>query len=114
VPLSDEIEKAVAEIAAAHNWNKRISLIRAIPEGFGKAHHQRLYAAVAKAVYVSELAPDFAYIDWRDEYELEPIEKAYARAHALTQAFSRVSPDSLVEAIPRNHRHCGYSVCFWA
>lgn len=41
-PRTDEIENAVAEIATADNWNRRITLIRAISERFGKAHHQRV------------------------------------------------------------------------
>jgi hypothetical protein len=51
--------------------------------------------------YVSELAPDFAYVHWRDEYELAPIEGAYARAFALTDGFKNVSVEQLSEAIQK-------------
>ena len=76
---NDRVEAVAAGIAAAA-WNARVALVRKIPEEFGKAQHQAVYAAVAKAVYVSELAPDFAYVHWRDEYELKPIERAYEKA----------------------------------
>lgn len=99
MPLSDQITAAVDGIADAGSWNKRVALIREVPETFGKAHHQSVYAAIARAVYVSELAPDFAYIDWRDEYELQPIEKAYHRAHELTDGFANVSAAALAHAI---------------
>jgi hypothetical protein len=73
------VDAVVAGIATA-SANARVALIRKIPEEFGKAQHQAVYAAVAKAVYASELAPDFAYVHWRDEYELKPIERAYEKA----------------------------------
>jgi hypothetical protein len=79
-----------------------VALIRKIPESFGKAHHQAVYAPIAKASYVSALAPDFAYIDWRDEYELAPIERAYQRAHDLTGGFTKVSAEALEHAIEKS------------
>lgn len=95
----DEITAAVSEISSAETWNKRVTLIRKIPEEFGKAQHQEIYAAIAEATYVSQLAPDFAYIHWRDEYELPKIEHAYNRAHALTRAFVDVGVASLASTI---------------
>jgi hypothetical protein len=99
VSSDDEIAAAVSEISSAETWNKRVTLIRKIPEEFGKAQHQGIYAAIAEAAYVSQLAPDFAYIHWRDEYELPKIEHAYNRAHALTQGFVDVGAESLAKAI---------------
>ncbi len=104
MPPSDEIAKAVDKIEAASSWNKRIALIREVPEAFGKAQHQKIYAEIAKAAYASELAPDFAYIDWRDEYELGPIEGAYARAYELTRGFEDVSAEALANAILQEPR----------
>jgi hypothetical protein len=92
------VDVVVAGIAAA-TWNTRVALIRKIPEEFGKAQHQAVYAAVARAVYVSELAPVFAYVHWRDEYELEPIERAYQSAFVLTNGFKAVDPIILTEAM---------------
>jgi hypothetical protein len=95
---NERVDAVVADIAAAP-WNARVALIRKIPEDFGKAHHQAVYAAVAKAVYVTELAPDFAYVHWRDEYELKPIERAYEKAFALTGGFTAVDPATLAGVI---------------
>jgi hypothetical protein len=93
------IAATIEQISTADTWNRRISLIRQIPEEFGKARHQEVYAAVAQAIYVAELAPDFAYIHWRDEYELATIERAYAKALALTDNFTNTNPDGLEKAI---------------
>jgi hypothetical protein len=97
--VDSRITARIEEISAAETWNRRISLIRQIPEEFGKARHQEVYAAVAQAVYVAELAPDFAYIHWRDEYELPAIERAYAKALTLTQGFTKTDADELEAAI---------------
>ena len=98
MPENDRVDAVVADIAAA-SWNARVALIRKIPEEFGKAQHQAVYAAVAKAVYASELAPDFAYVHWRDEYKLGPIERAYERAFALTSGFTAVDSMTLTHAM---------------
>jgi len=95
----DKIEAMVREISSASSWNKRVSLIRKIPEVFGKAQHQTVYASVAEAVYVPHLTPDFAYVHWRQEYELPQIEHAYERAHELTRAFTNVDVATLADAI---------------
>ncbi|HTV38826.1 MAG TPA: hypothetical protein VMF12_20535, partial [Xanthobacteraceae bacterium] len=79
-----ELETVVEEITGEESWNKRVALIRTIPEDFGKARHQEVYAAIAKAVYVPQFGPNFAYIHWRDGYELEPIVEAYKLAFKLT------------------------------
>ncbi|HEX3883574.1 MAG TPA: hypothetical protein VHW66_13015 [Stellaceae bacterium] len=94
-----EISASIDNIASADTWNRRVSLIRQIPETFGQAHHQEVYSAIAEAVYVAELAPDFAYIHWRDEYELPAIERAYAKATALTRLFKDVDAVSLQRVI---------------
>jgi hypothetical protein len=99
VSPADKIESLVKEIVAAPSWNKRVGLIRKIPEVFGKAQHQSVYASVAEAAYVPYLAPDFAYIHWREDYELPQIEHAYERAHALTRAFTKVDVPTLARAI---------------
>ncbi|MBI4021156.1 MAG: hypothetical protein HY369_02850 [Candidatus Aenigmarchaeota archaeon] len=93
--MADRIEETVNEIAAAQTWNERITLIRRIPEEFGKAQHQDVYSEVAKVIYVPHLAPDFAYVHWRDEYELPRVERAYERAHSLTQGFVNVDVTTL-------------------
>lgn len=99
MPKTASIKAAVGRIVAAGSWNRRVALIREVPEEFGKAQHQPVYAAIAEAVYVPKLAPDFAYVHWRDEYELESVERAYEKAYALTKGFVDVDADSLTRVI---------------
>ena len=93
------IAAAVKAIAATEDWNSRVSLIRRIPEDFGKAAHKDVYSQIAKQIYVPNLAPDFAYVHWRAEYELGLVEQAYRHAYELTQGFSATDPDTLAGAI---------------
>ncbi len=53
-------EDTVEAVAAAASWDARIALIRRVPESFGQAQHAAVYSAIAKKVYVPNLAPDFA------------------------------------------------------
>lgn len=76
--------------AKAPNWDARVAVLRQVPERFGTASHQDVYSAIARRVYVPSLAPDFAYVHWRDEYELRGLESAYQRAERLTNEFSNV------------------------
>jgi hypothetical protein len=96
---ADKVTTAVSEIAAAGAWNRRVALIRKIPEEFGKAQHQAIYAAVAETVYVPNLTPDFAYIHWRDEYELPAVQDAYEKARVLTRDFTDVGLKALTLTI---------------
>lgn len=99
MPPSAGTVKVVEAVAAADNWNKRVALVRAIPEEFGTSYQQDVYAAIADYIYVPDLAPDFAYVHWRDEYELQKIEEAYEKAYALTSSFVNVNADDLAKAI---------------
>jgi len=92
-------EKTVEDIASASSWQKRVALIRKVPESFGMAHHQAIYAAIAERVYVPNLSPDFAYLHWREDYELGPVEAAYQVAHETTRGFSSVGRSDLAGAI---------------
>ena len=93
------IAATIDAISAAETWNRRVALIRRIPEEFGKARQHEIYAAVAEAIYVGDLAPDFAYIHWRNEYELSVIERAYEKAACLTGTFVDVGADALARVI---------------
>jgi hypothetical protein len=93
------IEEAVEAAAIAATWDVRTAVIRLIPEHFGTALHQEVYAAIAKRVYVPHLAPDFAYVHWRNDYELTPLQDAYDRASALTDDFASVSQPDLRDAV---------------
>lgn len=92
-------EDTVEAVASAPNWPARVALIRKVPEQFGTAAHQAIYSEIAKRVYVPHLAPDFAYLHWRDEYELPDFQSAYTRAHDLTNGFHANSVDGLTLAI---------------
>jgi hypothetical protein len=96
VPSSAETSAAVA---GAATWNARVALIRRIPEDYGTAQQAAVYAAVAGKVYVPALQPDFAYVHWRDDYELPPLAEAYERAHNATAGFTQVSVDDLERVI---------------
>jgi len=85
------VAETVAAIRAAAGWDERVSLVRRIPERFGVAQHAEVYAAVAADVYAADLAPDFAFVHWTDDYELAPFERAYAEAAAATDGFTRVA-----------------------
>ncbi len=93
------VEEAVASIAQAPDWDARIAAMRLIPEQFGTASHQEIYSAIARAVYVPSLAPDFAYVHWHEDYELPLAQQTYEQAHELTEGFSRVSVDDLVRVL---------------
>jgi hypothetical protein len=84
LPTASDIANAVQ---AAGTWDARVALIRRVPEEFGTAQHASVYAAIAKQVYVPDLKADFAYVHWRDEYELAPLAEAYGLAHNLTDGF---------------------------
>jgi hypothetical protein len=95
----NEIESLVGEVEAAPDWNTRVALLRKVPELFGLALHSEIYARIAKRIYVPNLAPDFAYVHWRPEYELAPLESSYERAHELTSGFTVTDVTSLTAAI---------------
>ena len=92
-------EEIAQQVASAPTWNSRVGLIRRVPEDFGLAQHQAVYARIAEQVYVPHLKPDFAYIHWRPEYELPAVERAYEAAHEETDGFTAVRRPDLVRAI---------------
>lgn len=94
-----DIDTTVQEVAAATDWNARVALIRKVPEAFGQASHRDVYARIAEKVYVPALAPDFAYVHWRTEYELASFEHAYSLAYELTTGFTFTDVGSLTAAI---------------
>lgn len=93
-----DVKDVVSAIEAA-DWNERVTLIRRIPEEFGTARLQEVYSETARRVYVPHLAPDFAFIPWRPDYELEPFTAAYDRAYELTNGFESVSVADLTEVL---------------
>src|SRR5688500_5867904 len=94
-----QASEAVAAVAAAQSWDARIALIRKVPEQFGTAQHAVIYSEIAKTVYVPHLAPDFAYVHWRDDYELDAVAPAYDRAFALTRGFAATTAQDIASTI---------------
>ena len=92
-------EEIVEAIAKASNWNERIGLIRKIPESFGTAQQPSIYASIAKHAYVPRIDSEFAYVHWRDEYELSNIESIYIIVKNRTNEFSDISVNNLSQII---------------
>ena len=88
-------EETVAEIVVAGDWNERVTLTRRIPQRHGTDEHSAIYAAVARACYVPNLAPDFAYVHWRPDYELATFSANYEVAARATSDFRDVSLERL-------------------
>jgi hypothetical protein len=89
----------VDRVAAAPSWNARVALVRRVPEVYGLARHQEVYADIAQRVYVPSLTPDFGYLHWREEYELEPLIASYRVAETATGGFADVGPAELAVLI---------------
>ena len=96
MPTPSEMAEAVA---AAPTWSTRIALIRRVPEEYGTAQQPFVYAAIAGRVYVPTLKADFAYVHWREDYELPTIRAAYQLAGDGTNGFTRVTPDDIARVI---------------
>jgi hypothetical protein len=99
VPESNQIEAAVAAIRGASTWDQRVARIRRVPEDFGVARHKDVYSRIAAEIYVPDLGPDFAYVHWRDEYELAPFRTIYRTAYEATNGFSDVGVADLERAL---------------
>lgn len=97
--MASEISATVDAIAGTADWSRRVQLIRRIPEVHGVAAHRRVYAEVARQLYVPALSPDFAYVHWREEYELDAVTEAYRAAHAATVGFTMVSVDDIAGTV---------------
>lgn len=94
-----DFDAVAGEVAAAIDWNARVAILRRIPEAFSIGVQPDLYARIAEQVYVPDLAPDFAYARWREEYELAPVREAYRLAHEHTAGFTKTDFESLTATI---------------
>jgi hypothetical protein len=93
------IADTVEAIRSAKSWDRRIGLIRRVPEDFGTARQAEVFARVARDVYAHQLTPDFAFVHWHDDYELAPFARAYAEAAERTYGFERVSAADIESTI---------------
>lgn len=89
----------IERIVEARDWNKRVALIRLIPQHHGTGEHAQIFAEIARLLYVPHLAPDFAYIHEAPFYEQEYFAAAYDAAHRATRGFTEVSEDNLKKTI---------------
>ena len=94
-----EIEQTIHQVNEATSWDQRVEAIRRVPERHGQQEHRQVYAAIADALYRPHLSPQFAFVQWREEYELEGFREAYRAALASTDGFKRVTPDDLVSSL---------------
>ncbi len=92
-------EDLLRSIVSATTFDERVFLIRTIPEHVGTALQPTLFSDIARRLYVGALAPDFAFIHWSDDYELEPFREDYARAYTITAGFTNVSVGDIERAL---------------
>jgi hypothetical protein len=95
------IAAVVNRVEHAANWDARVEEIRRVPEAFGEAQRAGVYAAVAEAVYKPHLSAQFAYVQWRPEYELDSFRQAYNDAFNFTDGFQNVDSAHLAEVLRR-------------
>lgn len=100
MPADNTIER----IADAPTWDRRVALIRQVPQRHGTDEHAGIYAEVARQVYVPHLAPDFAYVHDADFYSLAHFQVAYALADDATSGFTAVDVDDLTDVMQQHPR----------
>lgn len=93
------VDTTIQAIVTATTWTQRIQQIRLVPQRHGTEEHGRIYAAVARVVYMPHLAPDFAYIHEAPFYETSHFFAAYDEAIKLTDGFGRVSEADIQASI---------------
>lgn len=93
------VEATIKAILTADTWTQRIQQIRLVPQRHGTEDHSKIYAAVARELYLPHLAPDFAYIHEAPFYETAHFFPAYDEAARLTEGFTRVSEADIQAAL---------------
>ncbi len=92
-------EETVNRIVTTAGWNQRVAQIRLIPQHHGTGEHVGIFAAVARALYLPHLSPDFAYVHEAPFYEREHFLAAYDAANEATAGFTRVAEDDLARTL---------------
>ncbi len=98
------IRNTITRVAEAGSWDQRIAQIRLIPLNHGTNEHPRIYAEIARLLYVPHLAADFAYIHEDHFYGRKYFEQVYADAFSATEGFTKVTEDKLTSVIEDNPR----------
>ena len=96
--------ETVERIVNAKGWNQRIAQIRMVPAHHGLAEHTTVFAAVARALYVPDLVPDFAYVHHDPFYDEDHFLASYNLAAEATNGFTQVSENDLTRVIEREPR----------
>jgi hypothetical protein len=99
-----ESSETVERVVEAPNWNQRVAQIRLIPQRHGTGEHSRIFAEIARILYLPHLAPDFAYIHSAPFYGQSYFASAYSAAHQATHGFTVISEDNLAETIQNDPR----------
>lgn len=97
------IQETIESIISAGSWDQRVAKFRLIPQNHGTNDHTEIMSAVARALYVPYLAPDYAYVHELDFYGKDHFESLYAIADSATHGFTRIAVDdlaSVIEAAP--------------
>jgi transcriptional regulator with XRE-family HTH domain len=105
--VTADVTATVSIVAQATTWDARVQRLRQVPEIFGLAQQARVYSAIAEQVYKPQLSPMFAYIPWREEYELGPFADTYREVYEETAGFTKVNDDDLRQVLlelPRSLR----------
>lgn len=92
-------EATLEQIRRAETWDQRVQAIRRVPELHGQSVQPAIYAAIAQELYVPALAPQFAYIPSREDYELPAFQSAYRSAQELTEGFTLVTPGHIAHCL---------------
>lgn len=92
-------EQTINHIVNAPSWDQRVARIRQIPGRHGTDEHPAIYAEIARRLYVTHLAPDYAYVPVEDFYESSHFSRAYSKAAEATADFTRVTVVDLAAAI---------------
>lgn len=98
------IEETINSIQSASSWDERVAQIRLIPQNHGTGDHPSIYAHIAKLLYVSHLAPDFAYVHEATFYDGEYFAQVYSAAHVGTDGFANVAESNLRRVIDDDPR----------
>jgi hypothetical protein len=104
VKFVTNIQDTITRITEADGWDQRIAQIRLIPLNHGTNEHPRIYAEIARLLYVPHLAADFAYIHEDDFYGREYFELVYADAFSETEGFTKVNEEKLALVLENNPR----------
>ncbi|WP_322762036.1 hypothetical protein [Frankia sp. Cr2] len=96
--------ETVSSVINAESLDRRVAQIRLIPQRHGTGEHGRIFAQIARELYVPHLAPDFAYIHESPFYSREYFQKVYDRAYSATSGFRVIDQAHLAQAIAGDSR----------